>query len=138
MPEQSERSYPQQGFTPINSWYPTNDFTAMAENSQQPRLPTHEDLPFDSGSKKPVRHQRIDFSLADHLFKRKCLLRTKDPLMGNLGQNKIKNMGQDNMGQDNMGQDNMDQDNMGQHNTGQHNMGQHNIHKMGHMATHLL
>ena len=42
--------------------------SAMAEQSQRPRLPTHNDLPFDSGSKKPVRRQKIYSTLADPYF----------------------------------------------------------------------
>lgn len=62
---QSGPSYPPQGLTDEHTWHSLDHIDAQAHNTLRPILPTNEDLPFDSGSKKPVKHQRIEFSFAD-------------------------------------------------------------------------
>ena len=94
-PEQSESIYPPPdlGFEQLEQFNALAQHrarelqrsNAQAQQGHRSRVPTSEVLPSDC--KKPVRHQRTDFSLADYLFKWEGLLHTKDPLMGNLGQN---------------------------------------------------
>ena len=141
--EESRQSYEQQGFASQHHFYPLDQIDTMAEQSERPRIPTNEDLPFDSRGKKPVQHQRLDCSYAGLLFKweyvlrtkRECLLRIKREYLFRIKREcllRIKREGllrtkDSTMG--NVGQSNIH--NIGQSNT--HNTGQHNLrHNAGH------
>ena len=56
------------------SWYTPDQIAAMgAENNRQSRRPAEGSEPFGRRGKKPVRNQKMDFPLADLLFKRASL-----------------------------------------------------------------
>lgn len=77
-PGQSRPSYPEQGLAPEHPWRSLEEFDALVKQHERTGISTYVDLSYGSSrGKKLVRHQRLDVSLADLLFKWEGLVRTK-------------------------------------------------------------